>query len=298
MKITSWTHLGREFHPRYMTHRRVILIGLLALIWGALVAGLRGSGGFPAAWAGAATALAAFLAWAIGRELDPDHAQSAILAGVASAALQPWLGPASLGGLAWFLITARIVNGSTGLPPKGTDMLAHFTIAAAAAWTGGALLAAVSGLAVALGAVIHQRPRWHIGAALLNVAAAVTLASRSGWMSGAQPDILPALLFGAGLLAASWFVGKSGAISTTGDYGTQPLARRGVQAAFALAALLLWMDWIRAQGEAVVSWFPLWAAVLATLLYRPFSPRGRSTPAKSPEINEIAHGQRPEENHD
>lgn len=271
--MTRLTHLGREFHPRYSTHRWVIVIGLSAALWGGGLAAVRGAGLSQASWSAAASAAAAFLAWAIGRELDPDHKFSAILAAVATALVQPWLGAANLLGLAWCLGLARIVNGSTGLPPTASDLLLHFGAAALVGWLAGPVLPAVSGLGVVLAALIHNRPRWQVGGGLLHVITSVVLALLIGWRTSDPPAAVVALATAVGAVGIVWVFGSQARIVSTGDYSGEPLKRRAVQAAIALAALVVWLEWVRSPDLAIRAWFPLLAALLAGFLFG-FTPAG------------------------
>lgn len=266
--MTRFTHVGREFHPRYATHRWVIAISLAAAVWSGGLAALQGAGLLAAGWSAVAGAGVAFLAWAIGREIDPDHHTSAILAAAAAAAGQPWLGAADLLGLAWFLGLARIVNASTGLPPKASDLMLYYGATALVGWVSGPVFPAVSGLGIVLAAGIHSRPRWQVGVGLLHALTAALLALLIDRQAGAYLSPVMALGSAAAVGALAWLAGPRKEISSTEDYSQEPLKLKGIQAAVGLAALILWIGSVREPEQALAAWFPLLAALLAAVALR------------------------------
>lgn len=266
--MIDFTHLGREFHPRYATHRWVMAISLAAAVWSGGLAVLQGAGLPAAGWSAIGGAGAAFLAWAIGREIDPDHHISAILAAAAAAAAQPWLGAADLLGLAWFLGLARIVNGSTGLAPKASDLVLYYGATVLIGWQTGPVLPAVSGLGIVLAAGIHSRPRWQVGVGLLHVLTAALLALLIDRQAGAFPSPVMTLGGAAAVGALAWLAGPRVDIFSTGDYSQEPLKLKGIQAAIGLAALILWIAWVREPEQALAAWFPLLASLLAAIVLR------------------------------
>ena len=66
--------------------------------------------------------IAVFLAWALGRELDPDHDWSALIAELGTFALWFTL-PSSAGLLFATLISVRLITRSTGRSPSRGDVI-------------------------------------------------------------------------------------------------------------------------------------------------------------------------------
>lgn len=81
--------------------------------------------------------IAVFLTWALGRELDPDHDSSALVAELGAFALWFWL-PSSAGLLFATLIPTRLIVRSTGRAPTRGDLILATLVA------GGTVAAVVS----------------------------------------------------------------------------------------------------------------------------------------------------------
>jgi hypothetical protein len=139
--------LGRPLEPSIPSNLLVIvatpLAGIAAGSWRLLAGDPFGD----AVWGGIAGGGAAFLGWAVARELDPDRPPTAALA----ALVAPWAllaGEPSLLGVAIVLLGARITAGTTGYRLYEVDAvaLALFAFMAGAGGAGplpGALVGAV-----------------------------------------------------------------------------------------------------------------------------------------------------------
>lgn len=121
--IHKYSALARPVEPRYPTNLAVII--LLPLVAIGLFAWLAidGSGMGEAGKAGLFGALAAFLAWALGREMDPDHNATAFIA-MALTVLLAGLGYGfdllTLGAL---MFAVRLVNRTVGPQAKVGDII-------------------------------------------------------------------------------------------------------------------------------------------------------------------------------
>ena len=121
--IHKYSALARPVEPKYPTNLAVvILLPLIAV--GLFVWSLIGGAGLSAALpAGLFGALAAFLVWALGREMDPDHNATAFLA-MAAAVLAAILGYGfdllTLGAL---MFAVRLVNRTVGPSAKIGDVI-------------------------------------------------------------------------------------------------------------------------------------------------------------------------------
>ncbi len=126
-RVQRITHLGRPLDPRYPSNRVAIVVPVAI---GVLVAALADGGLADRALEGGIALVASFLAWALGREIDPDRTLTANGAAVVGGLLAGALGSAALGALYLLMATARITTRTTGLPPKPTDLLVHVGAAA------------------------------------------------------------------------------------------------------------------------------------------------------------------------
>lgn len=117
--VKNVTHLGRVIDVRVPSNLYAVLLGgafaVVALMLDAPPIAAGGS---------------AFLAWALGRELDPDRVITANLAALAGGATALHFETASLGAVYLFLISARILSRTTGLSPTTVDLAVHLPIAA------------------------------------------------------------------------------------------------------------------------------------------------------------------------
>jgi len=121
--IHKYSALARPVEPKYPTNLAVvILLPLIAVglfVW-SLIGGAELSAALPAGLFGA---LAAFLVWALGREMDPDHNATAFLA-MAAAVLAAILGYGfdllTLGAL---MFAVRLVNRTVGPSAKIGDVI-------------------------------------------------------------------------------------------------------------------------------------------------------------------------------
>ena len=121
--IHKYSALARPVEPKYATNLAVmILVPLIAIslfVWS-----LTGEAGLTSALRiGIFGALAAFLTWALGREMDPDHNATAFIA-MALAVLAAALGYGfDLLTLAALLFAVRVVNRTVGPQAKLGDVI-------------------------------------------------------------------------------------------------------------------------------------------------------------------------------
>jgi len=120
--------IGRPIVPSVPTNRAILLLSLSALIAGFVTWLARGEALGIALLGGLQWGGACFLAWALGREADPDRGASAFFAAGGALAGAILLGPPSFLFLLWFLLALRTINRSTGLPPGVLDFAALYGI--------------------------------------------------------------------------------------------------------------------------------------------------------------------------
>ena len=183
--MSTTSPLGRP--PDFSYGSNVLVFALAALV--SVVFGVSEFlfGLSPAApwWAAGGSA---FLAWAIARELDPDHSASATVALGLMALWAAVVQPPLL--YAFGVLTGlRLTAGTVGLPMKGTDYIAVIAIGGAVGLSAGSLGAA---LVLAAGVVVigaGQLVAVAAAAASAAVALIVTLVAGAGidWVA---PDAL------------------------------------------------------------------------------------------------------------
>ncbi|MFQ5460981.1 MAG: hypothetical protein ACE5EL_09330, partial [Anaerolineae bacterium] len=122
-------------------HRLLLVLALIVAVlgglWSSVVVGVdpRAAVVAPAASA-VASGAAALLAWAVARELDPDHPLAALWAAALALPLVVIVGfPAWLAVLA-LLMAVRALNGSTGRRPVALDYVVLAALVGGLAYTG------------------------------------------------------------------------------------------------------------------------------------------------------------------
>lgn len=203
-------------------------------------------------WQGLTYGVAAFLAWAVARELHPDETAAARFA-VFAYAVVAWTGPPALAATVAALLAARIVARTTGRPPTRWDLVATAVVAGFAATTSAGFVMALA-LAYALYADTRlpdpAPDRDHLlgAAATATTAVIVTLATGSFWTEWRGPDVLEALLVLAALAALTVF--RVERVSSTGDLEGQPLQpeRIGHARMLTLGAAVAAILWAGADG--------------------------------------------------
>lgn len=196
-RLKDITHVGRFFDPTMPSNR----FALLAPIGAGLILFGLDSSDLPRAVAGA---LGTFAAWAITRELDPDHPRSAAVAASLAPVATVVLGTPAPGALFVTLLTVRIVARTTGLPPKTTD-LAALTLGAVVVagtpwgWAAGILLA--FGMVRDAALAGHPPPNAGLWGALLAIGVTARVGLAEGLGVWDAPGIAPAAVLIVGLFA-------------------------------------------------------------------------------------------------
>jgi hypothetical protein len=133
-RIYQYTSIGRPLDPAYPTNKAVLL--LLPLV-GVIGVGLALSGGVApvqALWKGMVVLLSAFIGWALGRELDPDHNPTAFVGMALACAAALFANPSLLIAITT-LGMVRLVNRSTGLQAKISDSIVVMLLVFAVIYT-------------------------------------------------------------------------------------------------------------------------------------------------------------------
>ncbi len=176
------TALARLIDLRYATNRTAVagaaLAGAATLIGEAT---LGDGASLPTA---VRVGVGTFLAWALARELAPDHPLAASLAMIPAAALSPIATPA-IGPLVVALLAIRMWAGTVGHHPSIIDLGSAFLVAAYAG-SGAAMWLPAAALA---GAIVahspHRKPA--VATAILMILAAASVAALTG--AAEAPDL-------------------------------------------------------------------------------------------------------------
>ncbi len=122
-KLYKYTSIGRPLDKDYLTNKLILIssIGLflLATIWWIFL----GHSLIPSCAYGLGMTAGYFLAWALARELDPDHDHAAFVASGLTLTGMFVFYPPDFAGLVWLLLILRVITKTTGLRPKITDSL-------------------------------------------------------------------------------------------------------------------------------------------------------------------------------
>ncbi len=260
------TNIGRTVDFHVASNRNIVIFSLIVMaLIGAyrLLTGMSlGDVVINALGAGVFT----FLAWAVGRELDPDHDITAYLAaGVMVGMLFAWPLPRLLS-VGILLAALRVVNRSTGLAPHQADALmlmigAGVTVALDGYWVVGALVA----LAFALDSILPQpagpRSLMYAGVTLVLTIIASVVAGLDFWQFETTVPVLLALVF-ISVIYGAWLWRPQPALVAVGDLTGEPLQPRRVLAAQWLVLAAGLSLFVTGGTAGFVTLLPMWAAMI------------------------------------
>jgi hypothetical protein len=171
--------LGRPMNFRLLSNRLSVALPLAAGAMAGLVSLLSDGSLADAVRAGIAAGGSSFLAWAVTRELSPDHPVAASLAAIAA----PWatiFGSPALAVVAVWLLALRVVAGTTGSAPYAADMIGVSVFAIwASTSVGGLPQALIALVAVASSTAFDARSRRTVLVGSAVAAAAGLIAARA-----------------------------------------------------------------------------------------------------------------------
>jgi hypothetical protein len=204
--------IGRPIDLRYSSNRFAVAAALGAGVIAGAVALISGTSFTSALGWGVQGGAASFLAWAIGRELDPDRP---VAAGIAAAAALPLLllGRIALGATAAVLLAVRITVRTVGPAPTMLDAL----------------------LLMGFGGYLGYRGTWPAGLAL-----GIALAA-SGWEDRR--------LLGAGGATA---IAALGLAAVAGKIGSDPVALAPAEVSVGIVAIVAGIVTLRRERPDAV----------------------------------------------
>ena len=193
------SHLTRPLDPRSPSNAAISGLTLLA----AAIAGVLALAGDRTLWLPMLAAGATFLTWALGRELDPDHQLTALIAAVPAGSLVLLGHEVSILVTLTVMMTARLVVATTGRTPLPGDLAAMVVLAGAVSFTP---LGWVAGFGLAVAIYLDDRmAETHFGratvAAIGAAVASTVVATLTDALPGALPPVRPMLILALGALA-------------------------------------------------------------------------------------------------
>jgi hypothetical protein len=131
MNIRKISTIGRPLDYNYESNRIISYVSLIALLGGFAYTLISGNALVDSLLWGFGYAVAVFLTWALGREIDPDYEASAFLSTGLIAPLLIWFSLPDFLIMIWTLLLLRMLNRSTGLE---ANLLDSFIITGLAVW--------------------------------------------------------------------------------------------------------------------------------------------------------------------
>lgn len=263
MDFRRLTGTGRPLDFSYPTNRWIVAISTAAGIVAAVIAFAGGESWIASMVAGGRTGALAFLAWALGRELDPDHPISAfVAAGLMLAAIVVYEAPSVWLAL-WLLMGLRIVNHTTGLPPTVADS-AGFLILTGFTVTWSMLAAIVCASAFVLNAWLGDTNGRNLTLAAASLVVAALPWAGVAWLPTVDAlvaAVAVAVVFGAVIL-------RYRVVTSRGDATNTPLDPTRVRAAQGLALMTVLFGAAALGIRGLVDLAPVVSAMIAAV---PFS---------------------------
>jgi hypothetical protein len=246
-----------------------MVLALAVPVAGAIFQALRGSELLEGVSWGVGAGFTVFLAWALGRELDPDHDLSAFAGAALSLVALIFVEAPSLMVILWLLLVLRLVNRTVGIPARPIDSVGVLGLGAWLTWQGHWIVGLMTAFSFLLDGLLSPPLRYHLLVSGLAFGATVFLSIFRGDMAMANTPYAPAVV--ASVVMSGLFlvvIATSRDVQAVGDATGRPLHLRRVQAAqgVALATALLFSWWAGAAG--VLALLPLWAAMTGLGIYR------------------------------
>ena len=254
------TGLTRTIDFRYQSNRLAVLVTIAAGLVGLAV------GEDPIA-AAISMAGAAFLGWAIAREIDPDRPISGSVAApvatvVAWIDLERGHAPA-LGALYLTMAAARVISRSTGRVPTTLDLIVHLALVG---WLSTRSMAWVAGVAFAVVVVLDTRLKpaappsqlwWGAMIGVVATLAAGLLWEPPTWVAPATREWIPMVMG----LAGAAFLLRLEIPHSPADDGSEILApRRVLMARLAVVATAI-VTALLGGAAGLAAFGPAWAAL-------------------------------------
>jgi len=271
MKINEITSIARPLDLNYLTNKAIALLSVIVFIAITFFWIIDGIEFLDSAWWGFIASLAVFLSWAIARELDPDYDLSAFVTTGLSLIGLIVFGLPKISMLFWFLLVARMVNRTTGLPAKRLDSLFLLVLAGWLTINENILIGLMTALAFLLDSFLSKPQKHQILFASVQLLFVGISSSFNGVIFG-DGTLSPSFALAVVVISSLFLVviADSRKIRTGGDRTAELLDPRRVQSAqiLALSTAILMALWNGLPGIRAI--MLLWAAIVGTSVYRLF----------------------------
>jgi len=260
--------IGRPIDPTYLTNRIIAVVTILYMVGGVVFRWISGTGFFEGAYRGAGAGVAVFLAWALGRELDPDNDTAAFFGAGLTAIAVPFLNPPGLLILFWLLIMLRLVNRTTGLPATLVDSLGWVLLSLWMIIKGNWIVGLMTAGALVCDGILYPKQKRQLGLASIPLAATALVLIRKPDLYRPPHDFI--LPLGVVLLISLFFIPVLRGARTLrgqGDLTGAPLRPQRVITAQMLALTAAVLPAVFFGFPGVEMLMPFWAAVVGSALY-------------------------------
>ena len=237
--LYRFTSIARPIDPKYPTNRVVLILAPLATVVAVLVNVL--TGGSDTLALAISVAIGTVGVWALTRELAPDDNAAAFFGMLFAFAAMLLTGPAALVPLFVAVLLVRIVNRTTGSPPRVFDSI---SVTGLSIWASGQLgdplIALAATMAFFLDASLARPARYQLLFGTLCLGASMFFILRDGVEMPAMAE-LEGLAFWASVVvlgAYSIVVFSPQRLVSAGDIDEQPLNVPRVRAGMFIAGLL------------------------------------------------------------
>ena len=268
MRSTTLTTVGRPIDLSYPTNRAIAVASLLVMLGAIMLQRAAGTAWTYSVLWGAQAGLSFFLAWALCRELDPDHDLSAFLAaGLCLTGLVLW-GLPRLAAVFWMILVLRVVNRTMGLPAGILDSLGVFGLGIWLSLQGNWGYGVVTTVAFFLDSQLPGRAPRQLLFGILSVAGtltAVIIGPAPPWDAAPSlPGTMIALVISILFVPLIW---ETHSVTSVGDQTGEPLEPHRVRAAQIVALLVVLGGAFLGGIPTLLTLTPLWTAALGAALY-------------------------------
>ncbi len=259
--------IGRPVDPGYRSNLIIILFSAASFVGFGLLSYLNGKPLLASLLAGARAFLSVFLVWALGREIDPDHHLTAIMAAVGQVIILTMIGAQGLLLLFWALLAFRILNRTTGMKAGVADTI---TLTGLSLWLSYSLSGVIAGASAAIfladAIMVKPNKRHFITGGLMTGAAIYFWLLDSFWWPGFVNYPAKFGLLLAISLAFILTIYNNRSVSSTGDETGELLSSSRVQLTqlIALTVGVLYPLWTGVAGFHLSASF--WAVLGASSL--------------------------------
>ncbi|MDP2217304.1 MAG: hypothetical protein Q8J68_08470 [Methanolobus sp.] len=261
-KISS---LSRPLDTDYPDNRLIVLLCAMIFIASVLFRMISGDNLLPGIIWSARDALSVFFAWALTKEIDPDHPESAIIAaGVGISGLFLFNYPNLL--IALLLVFLfRMVNRTVGVPLTLYDSILIVITGIYLVYTGKWMYGIVMSIAFFMDAILTNPVKRHFLFASISLIAGLF----GFYMKGIEIDLISGYYIIVLLLLALFFIfrivlaGKSHSIS---DRSGDPLSDKRILVT-CIVALIAGLLAVLEGLTSIAATFPLWAAISGATVF-------------------------------